>query len=217
MNLRRVEILRREISQGLGMFLVLSWFVAFSEGIALSETITGKVVIEGQAKASNVVVYLEGVGGTFPAPMKRPEMNHLNLAFSPLVLPVLKGITVNFPNSDPVFHSAFSTSPSNPFELGVYGEGSEKSQKFVNAGEVEIFCHIHSYMRAFILVLENPYFTITDGDGRYTLTGVPKGSYVIKAWQGFLRATGTRTVIIDGEQKVTVDLVLHPQKVAGDP
>jgi plastocyanin len=199
------------------MFLVLSWFVAFSEGIALSETITGKVAIEGQAKASNVVVYLKGVDGNFFVPMKRPEMNHLNLAFSPLVLPVLKGITVNFPNSDPVFHSAFSTSPSNPFELGVYGEGSEKSQKFVNAGEVEIFCHIHPYMRAFILVLENPYFTITDGDGRYTLTGVPKGSYVIKAWQGFLRATGTKTVIIDGEQKVTVDLVLHPQKVAGDP
>ena len=217
MNLRRVEILRREISQGLGMFLVLSWFVAFSEGIALSETITGKVAIEGQAKASNVVVYLKGVDGNFSAPMKRPEMNHLNLAFSPLVLPVLKGITVNFPNSDPVFHSAFSTSPSNPFELGVYGEGSEKWQKFVNAGEVEIFCHIHPYMRAFILVLENPYFTITDGTGRYTLSGVPKGTYVIKAWQGFLRATGTKAVIIDGEQKVTVDLVLHPQKVAGDP
>ena len=118
------KMLRIRISLRLGMFVALLWFVAIPEGIALSETITGKVVIEGQAKASNVVVYLEGVGGTFPAPMKRPEMNHLNLAFQPPALPVLKGITVNFPNSDPVFHSAFSTSPSNPFELGVYGEGS---------------------------------------------------------------------------------------------
>ena len=88
---------------------------------------------------------------------------------------------------------------------------------FVNAGEVEIFCHIHPYMHAFILVLENPYFTVTDGDGRYTLPGVPKGTYIIKAWQGFLRATGTKTVTIDGGQEAKVDLVLHPQKVAGDP
>ncbi|MGH7273675.1 MAG: hypothetical protein ACREIQ_04375, partial [Nitrospiria bacterium] len=89
MNLRRVEILRREISQSLAMFLVLSWFVAFSAGIALGETISGKVAIEDQAKASNVVVYLEGVNGTFQAPMRRPEMNHLNLAFQPPVLPIL--------------------------------------------------------------------------------------------------------------------------------
>ena len=203
----------------LKLILLLAVFssVAILEGNAFSETISGKVVIEGQAKASNVVVYLEGVAGSFQAPMKRPEMNHLNLAFQPPVLPILKGTVVNFPNSDPVFHSAFSTSPSNPFELGVYGEGSEKSLKFVKPGEVEIFCHIHPYMHAFILVLENPYFTLTDGNGKYTLSGVPKGTYIIKAWQGFLRATGTKTVTLDGEQEAAVNLVLHPQKIAGDP
>ena len=199
------------------MFAVLLCLVGLPEGIVLSETISGKVVVEGQAKGSNVVVYLEGVAGTFQPPMKRPEMNHLNLAFKPPVLPILKGTTVNFPNSDPVFHSAFSTSLSNPFELGVYGEGSEKSLKFWNPGEVEIFCHIHPYMHAFILVLENPYFTVAGANGVYTLSGVPKGIYFLKAWQGFLRATGNKKVIIDGKQEAIVNLVLHPQKVAGDP
>src|SRR3990172_9315134 len=208
MNLRRVEILRREISQGLGMFLVLSWFVAFSEGIALSETITGKVAIEGQAKASNVVVYLKGVDGNFSAPMKRPEMNHLNLAFSPLVLPVLKGITVNFPNSDPVFHSAFSTSPSNPFELGVYGQGRDKFVQFNNPGVVEISCPIHPFMRAAIVVLENPFFAVTDERGRYTIHQIPPGRYTLRAWSSAKTQAVAQPVSVNRDGTVVIDLTL---------
>jgi hypothetical protein len=199
------------------LIITLFWCVALSEGNAIGGSISGTVRIDGQPEASNVVVYLEGVRGIFQPSLKRPKMDHINLSFQPFVLPVLKGTTVNFPNSDPVFHSAFSTSPSNPFELGIYTKGSGKSVTFGNVGEVEIFCHIHPYMHAFILVLDNPHYTVTDSKGRYTLTGVPEGTYMIKAWQGFLQARQTKTITVDRTHQVTMDFRLHPEKIAGYP
>ena len=199
------------------MLVAFTSLAALPEGIVSAATISGQVVMDAQEGASNVVVYLEGVKGTFQPPFKRPKMDHIKLAFQPPVLAILKGTLVNFPNSDPVFHSAFSLSPSNPFELGIYSTGPGKTVQFSNLGEVEVFCHIHSYMHAFILVRDNPYFTVTDSKGRYTLSDVPRGNYVIKAWHGFRQAKETKKITIDGTQKVTLNFDLHPKRVAGNP
>ena len=144
--------------------------------------IKGKVKIKGVKDLENILVYVENAEGSFEVPRKRPEMNHLNLQFVPSRLAVLKGVTVDFPNSDPVFHSGFSISDSNPFDLGIYGRGHEKFAHFKNAGVVEIFCHIHSHMHAFMLVLENPFFASTAKDGSYNIPDVPPGDYQVKAW-----------------------------------
>ena len=168
-------------------------------------------------KLSKVVVYLNGVKGTFPAPLKKARMDQIKLSFQPPVLAILKGTQVNFPNSDPVFHSSFSLSPSNPFELGIYAKGHGKTIKFSHLGEVEIFCHIHPYMHAFILVRDNPYFAVTDREGKYILSGVPSGTYAIKAWDGFNQVKKTKKVTIVGKQKVSLDFLLDPKRVAKKP
>ena len=199
------------------MLIAFTSLATLPEGIVSAATISGQVLIDDQESASNVVVYLEGVKGTFQPPLKRPKMDHIKLTFYPPVLAILKGTLVNFPNSDPVFHSAFSLSPSNPFELGIYSEGPGKTVQFNNLGEVEIFCHIHPYMHAFILVRDNPYFTVTDSEGRYTLSGVPRGTYTIKVWHGFRQAKETKKIMIDGTQKVTLNFDLHTKRVAGKP
>lgn len=159
--------------------------ILFAMGVgsfAYAGGIQGKVKLKGSKSMENILVYVEDAKGSFKPPRKRPEMNHLNLQFVPARLAVLKGATVDFPNSDPVFHSGFSISDSNPFDLGIYGRGNEKFVYFKNKGVVEIFCHIHSHMHAFILVLENPYFTTTDKEGRFNIPDVPSGDYRVKAW-----------------------------------
>ena len=199
------------------MVVAFTSLAILPEGIVSAATISGQVLIDDQESASNIVVYLEGVKGTFRPPLKKPKMDHIKLSFSPPVLAILKGSRVNFPNSDPVFHSAFSLSPSNPFELGIYSEGPGKTIKFSNLGEVEVFCHIHPYMHAFILVRDNPYFTVTDSEGRYTLSDVPRGTYTIKAWHGFSQAKETKKITIHGRQKVILDFDFHTKRVAGKP
>jgi Carboxypeptidase regulatory-like domain len=45
-----------------------------------------------------------------------------------------------------------------------------------------VTCDTHAHMRAYILSFEHPYFTVTDGDGRFQIDQVPAGSYTLKAW-----------------------------------
>ncbi|MDQ3415439.1 MAG: hypothetical protein M3480_10815, partial [Verrucomicrobiota bacterium] len=53
---------------------------------------------------------------------------------------------------------------------------------FDKPGLVTLRCDIHEHMRGLILVLQTPYFTITDGKGHFRLTNLPAGRHVLKAW-----------------------------------
>ncbi|MFZ5863070.1 MAG: carboxypeptidase regulatory-like domain-containing protein [Nitrospirota bacterium] len=202
------------MKRGYGMAGVLAAVVLAAAQAAEAGTVSGKARVAGKEGASNIVVYLEGVNGAFKAPDKRPEMNHINLQFAPNVMAVLKGTTVDFPNSDSVFHSAFSISPSNPFDLGLYQKGREKFVVFKNPGVVELFCHIHSHMHGFILVLDNPYFATTGADGSFAIANVPDGEYTVKAWAS-PTATMTKTVSLSGDKTVNMDFTLTADVDAG--
>jgi hypothetical protein len=47
---------------------------------------------------------------------------------------------------------------------------------------VTLRCDIHEHMRGLILVIDTPYFVVTDADGHFRLTGLPPGHYTLKAW-----------------------------------
>ncbi|HET6466533.1 MAG TPA: carboxypeptidase regulatory-like domain-containing protein [Nitrospiria bacterium] len=173
-------------------------------------TVTGTVQIPGKTDLENILVYIEDVKGSFPVPKRRPEMNHVNLQFQPGRLAVMKGGTVDFPNSDPVLHSAFSISKSNPFELGIYGRGFEKFVHFQNPGLVEIFCHIHSHMHAFVMVVDNPFFGVTKKDGSFTIPDVPGGTYHVKAWVD-PSTNDSKPVTVGENENVTLNFTLAPK------
>ena len=187
-------------------YLAAFYWVLFS-GLVQAGTIKGEAKIQGRLDHKDIIVFVEGVQGDFDPPSARPEVNHINLQFEPSVLAVLKGTTVDFPNSDPVFHSGFSISRSNPFDLGLYGEGKEKFVHFENPGLVEVFCHIHNHMHAYILVLDNPYFALTAEDGSFTIQDVPQGSYTLRAWLS-PKVVISKSVEVSGEQAVNLDFTL---------
>jgi plastocyanin len=129
------------------------------------------------------VVYLEGrfpAAGT-PAPAR---MAQKDLMFVPYLLPVLVGTRVEFPNLDDTYHNIFSYSPAKRFDLGRYrsDERPIPSEIFDVAGLVTLRCDIHEHMRALILVLDTPYFVVSDSEGRYRLSHLPAGKFILKAW-----------------------------------
>ena len=130
------------------------------------------------------VVYLEaGPRGAFEQPASgHAVMNQRNETFVPHVLAITTGSTVDFPNSDRIYHNVFSLSKPAPFDLGRYAAGHSKSIRFDRPGIVRVFCEIHSHMSAFILVFGHPFFTMTDADGRYRLDNIPPGTYSVVAW-----------------------------------
>jgi len=141
------------------------------------------------AELRNVGIYLEGDA---LRDAKGPPTAHASMAqrderFVPHVLPILVGTTVDFPNQDDVFHNVFSLSSAaapgeKGFDLGRYPKGSSKSWTFERRGTVQVFCHIHSDMGAFVLVLPNPFFAVPDDDHRFVIDGVPEGDYSVVGW-----------------------------------
>jgi len=99
--------------------------------------------------------------------------------FDPHILPIEAGTSVDFPNLDPIFHNAFSNFDGQIFDIGLYPPGQTKTVKFDRSGVVRVFCNIHPSMSAIILVLNSPYFVVSDRRGHYKLDNVPAGSYTI--------------------------------------
>src|SRR6187200_212322 len=129
------------------------------------------------------VIYLDG---PFPRPASLPtkEVAQRDLTFIPALLPIEVGTKVQFPNLDDTYHNIFSYSPAKRFDLGRYRaeERPVPSVTFDKAGLVTLRCDIHEHMRGLILVLNTPYFVMTDTAGHFRLTGLPAGRYTLKAW-----------------------------------
>jgi plastocyanin len=151
------------------------------------------------------VVYLDG---SFPKPDSLPtkEVTQKDLTFIPALLPVRVGTKVEFPSLDDTYHNIFSYSPAKRFDLGRYrpDERPVPSQVFDKPGLVTLRCDIHEHMRGLILVLNTPYFVMTDTAGHFRLDGVPAGHYTIKAWIDS-RTTREKPVDLKNGQTLHVD------------
>ena len=154
--------------------------------------------------SEKAVVYIESVSGDFTPPSSRPVLDQRDMVFRPLVLPILAGTTVDFPNSDPLFHNVFSLSQAKEFDLGRYPKGQKKSVTFERTGIVSVYCEIHSYMFATILILQNAYFTVPNDEGNYTIAGVPPGTYKLSFWYG-RKKVESRSVTVSSGQTSTVN------------
>jgi plastocyanin len=155
------------------------------------------------AELLDFVVYIEGsVAGTLAPPEKPAQVvtrrvEQSGAMFTPHVLPILVGTTVEWPNNDTILHNVFSFSETQPFDLDLYKAPEVKSVKFEKAGRVDVYCSIHTRMSCVVLVLENPFFATTDAKGRYTLTNVPAGTYKLKAWHERLPSQSQEVVVTE--------------------
>jgi plastocyanin len=163
---------------------------------------------------NDFVVYVEGSFGTnAPQPTNTAQVSTLKVAqkgamFSPHVLPVMVGTTVEWPNYDDIYHDVFSVSDAAQFDLGLYkGNPPDKRVTFDKPGRVDVFCSIHKDMNCVVLVLENPYFASTDENGNYKIPDVPPGRYKLKAWHERLPAD-EREINVPTNGEVKVDFVL---------
>ena len=116
---------------------------------------------------------------------KAPVMDQRGFQFRPCVMAVQTGTPVLFPNKDPMYHSVFSYSAARKFDLGRYRAGEEpEAVVFDKPGTVSLFCEIHEHMRAQIVVVDTPYFVLTDAKGNFTLPNLPSGSHAFHVWLG---------------------------------
>ena len=176
-------------------------------------TITGTVKCKRVRHPQDVVVYIEEVNGNdYPAPEEKGVLDQLNLTFVPHVIAVQKGTKIDFPNSDSVRHNLYSPPDCcKQFNLGTYDVGVVKTVGFDQVCTVPLLCNVHAEMSAFVLVLENPYFSVTGKDGVFKIENVPPGTYKVSAWHEKLR-TVTKDVTVEAGKAANVDYNLKKKK-----
>jgi plastocyanin len=164
---------------------------------------------------SGVVVWLlPSVGASaHRADGKHARLIQKNKTFTPHVLAIETGTTVDFPNYDPIFHNAFSNFSGQLFDIGLYAPGSSRSFRFERSGTVRIFCNIHPTMSAVILVVDTPYFTVSGRAGDFEIANVTPGEYQLKVFH----ERATETVLGELERKISVEagtLTLPPIEIS---
>ncbi|MCR4289532.1 MAG: carboxypeptidase regulatory-like domain-containing protein [Candidatus Scalindua sp.] len=176
-------------------------------------TITGNVTCKRVRYPENVVVYIEKVSDNkFPAPEEHGVVDQFNLTFVPHVIAIQKGTTIDFPNSDSVRHNVLSPPDCiMQFNLGTYDVGVVKHVTFDKPGEIPLLCNVHAEMSAFVLVLGNPYFSLTEKDGVFKIENVPAGTYKLSAWHETLK-TLTKDVTVKAGKMTSVDFQLKKRK-----
>jgi plastocyanin len=138
-------------------------------------------IVRGDPEILNVVVSLKTAPRTASV-AGSADLAQVEQEFVPGVLPIQAGTTVRFPNRDPLFHNVFSLSPLASFDLGQYPTGESRSVRFTRPGAVKVFCKIHSFMSAVVLVFDHPFFTVPARDGTFALKRVPPGRYRLVTW-----------------------------------
>jgi plastocyanin len=181
--------------------MTLAW-----SNLSFSGAITGKIKAKGAKNGGDAVIYVAPIAGkTFEAPKEHAKMDQRKLSFIPHVLPVLVGTTVDFLNSDDVLHNVFSPDQcSGKFNLGSWPKGHTKSYTFKQPGcNSTLLCNVHPEMEGYVVVVETPYYAVSDKDGSYTIKDVPPGKYTLKIWHEKLKgkdaqvevpATGSATM-----------------------
>lgn len=137
----------------------------FADGKPLRESEAAEAVIYFRPK---VPVAVKPASETVVMTTRRKQ-------FVPRVVAIPMGSEVRFPNEDPILHNAFSTSADNAFDTGQYGRGDGYVKAFTKPGLVRVYCNVHHSMFGFILVLDTPFHTRANANGRFRIEGLPEG------------------------------------------
>ena len=186
--------------------ITLAAVVAMFSVAASAGSISGKVSgVTGES-----VVYVEAIAGkTFPAPTEKPLIDQKGLMFTPHIVAVEQGTTVEFLNSDTVAHNVFWISVGGNkklgHNLGTWPKGEKRAFKFDNPGAIPLLCNVHPEMSGYIVVSPTPYFVVTDKSGAYKIDNVPDGSYTVTAWHEGAK-NSSKPVTVAGEGKADFTL-----------
>lgn len=183
--------------------------------IAGTGSVAVRVTVSDHDIVPEMVVFLTPVDESrrFPAPTTSIRLSQKNAVFSPAVLVVCAGQTVDFLNDEdrPIEHNIFSQSPTKKFDLGLYGPGTSKSVTFDEPGPVRLYCSVHRYMDGVIYVSPTPFFAKVTGlpplDA--TIVNIPPGEYHVKTWQKRKRwvdASAKVTIIADKSATIAIEL-----------
>ena len=158
------------------------------------------VLVGADGSLKNVFVYVkDGLDAaySFTIPTAAVVLDQKGCIYTPRVLGVRAGQTVEIVNSDPTVHNVHAVPMSNQeFNKAQPFQGMRERQVFtVPEVPVRFMCNVHGWMAAYVGVVAHPFFAVTDAAGKFELKGLPPGTYTLEAWhEKFGRQTEKVTI-----------------------
>jgi len=146
-----------------------------------------EIVLVENGRLANVFVWIrDGLDGWDLPPAKNEDraIDQKGCLYTPHVVGVRTGDRVVVRNSDPTTHNVNIRSRSNDSRNLLQPPNGQPVEWAPTKKElgVPFECNLHPWMRAYVCVVDEPWFAVTKGDGAFALEGVPPGEYLLESW-----------------------------------
>lgn len=179
-------------------------------------------VVGANKELADVVVMLKGVPAKMADASTPPAvMDQKGCLYVPQIMAIQTGQTLLVKNSDPSsvpMHNVH-INPTAPANLDAYSTKISQPQMSGGADLTYTFsapenfmkfnCDVHPWMFAWVTVVDNPYFAVTDKDGKFTIKNVPAGKYTISALHYKLAKTGVDKQVEVKDGGASVDFAIE--------
>lgn len=110
-------------------------------------------------------------------------VDNVNCMFEPHVAFLRTSQTLVARNSDPKGHNVQNTSRVNPFNPLIAPKGEEEIElEGPERLPTQLTCNIHPWMKAYMIVRDEPYVAISDKDGNFEIKNMPEGEWQFQFW-----------------------------------
>jgi plastocyanin len=161
------------------------------------------LLVDAGGGLRNVFVYVKnGLDArAFDTPDVPAVLEQKGCRFTPRVFGVMTGQPIEIVNGDPTLHNVHAVPAVNDeFSVGQAVRGMKHTRTFAGREVmVPIRCDVHNWMRAYVGVLDHPYFAVTDEEGRFVIPALPAGTYTIEAWHESLGVDTAEITVAPGQ------------------
>ncbi|MEM8882496.1 MAG: carboxypeptidase regulatory-like domain-containing protein [Planctomycetota bacterium] len=167
-------------------------------------------VVGANGEFANIFVYVKNSGDMknwkFPKGSSTRVIDQVKCMYTPYLIGVQTGDTLEIRNSDQTLHNIHATKDGNDWFNKAQPAGSDAYTTTVTeAGMFTLKCDVHSWMKSFICVVDNPFFAVTGEDGKFSIPSLPAGSYTLVAWDSRKGKEMTKDFTVSDGGSATVD------------
>jgi plastocyanin len=166
-----------------------------------------KFIVNQAGAVRNAVVIVEGVkrGKAMPAAAQNAEIDQSKCEYSPHVQVMAVNTEIALKNSDPILHNIqFFEGDNSLFNIAQPVQGQVNKKKLEKTGTIYVECAVHGWMQGNVVVVDNPYYAVTDENGKFSIPDLPPGKYQVKIWHEYL-GESTREITVAAKAATPLD------------